>query len=150
MKLKNTGEGVYEYKFLVNGAWLLDPSKPTVLHDDGITNNVLVVKKEDDFEEVTNNVLVAKKPGRNQGGNFDGSTSDVEGRHESDLEAGEMGRGLKTVFDDLNGREAERPWSEVSGRGIEIRKVCGEKDILDNIFLLSFRVTQCYIYILLL
>ena len=83
---------MYEYKFLVNGVWFLDSSKPTVLHDDGITNNVLVVKKEDDFEEVTNNVLVAKKLGRNQGGNFDGSTSDVEGRHESDLEAGEMGR----------------------------------------------------------
>ena len=127
----STGEGVYEYKFLVNGVWLLDPSKPTVLHDDGITNNVLVVKKEDDFEEVTNNVLVAKKLGRNQGGNFDGSTSDVKGNHESDLEAGEMGRGLKTVFDDVDSGEAEQPWSEVSGGEIEVRKV-GEDDILDS------------------
>ena len=86
VKLKNisTGEGVYEYKFLVNGVWFLDSSKPTVSHDDGITNNVLVVKKEDDFEEVTNNVLIVKKSGRDQGDNFDGSTIDVEGKDESD------------------------------------------------------------------
>ena len=37
------GKGVYEYKFLVNGVWFLDPSKPTVRHQNGITNNILTV-----------------------------------------------------------------------------------------------------------
>ena len=39
----NLGEGVYEYKFLVNGVWFLDPSKPIVRHQNGITNNILMV-----------------------------------------------------------------------------------------------------------
>merc|ERR1712172_402190 len=40
----NLGKGVYEYKFLVNGNWFFNPSKPTVRQQNGITNNILTVE----------------------------------------------------------------------------------------------------------
>merc|ERR1712172_278444 len=46
------GKGVYEYKFLVNGAWFLDPSKPTVQQQDGFINNILTVEGTYNSNEV--------------------------------------------------------------------------------------------------
>lgn len=39
--------GVYHYKFIVDGDWLLDPSNPTTAEDEaGNVNNVIEVKKQ--------------------------------------------------------------------------------------------------------
>ena len=35
--------GIYEYKFLLNGVWSLDPTKPTIKNVIGGENNILIV-----------------------------------------------------------------------------------------------------------
>lgn len=40
-------EGEHEYKFLIDGEWKYDPNEPTKENAQGITNNVITVKKTD-------------------------------------------------------------------------------------------------------
>lgn len=35
--------GKYQYKFIVDGEWHADPSAPTIVNEQGITNNVICV-----------------------------------------------------------------------------------------------------------
>lgn len=39
-------KGVYEYKFLVDGQWMIDPTKLTVKKPDGYENNIIEVKSK--------------------------------------------------------------------------------------------------------
>merc|ERR1712032_1152910 len=57
----NLGKGVYEYKFLVNGVWFLDPSKPTVRHQNGITNNILTVEGTHNVNRVLEEEIKAER-----------------------------------------------------------------------------------------
>ena len=41
------GEGDHEYKFLVDGQWVIDPNAPTIENNAGFKNNCIHVQKED-------------------------------------------------------------------------------------------------------
>ena len=41
------GEGEHEYKFLVDGQWMHDPTEPVVENNLGTKNNIITVKKSD-------------------------------------------------------------------------------------------------------
>merc|ERR1711915_765912 len=53
--------GIYEYKFLVNGIWSLDETKPSVRNEFGGENNVLIVENLFDFDVCKENPDEVKK-----------------------------------------------------------------------------------------
>ena len=41
----NLPPGKYQYKFIVDGTWLVDPINPTIIHDErDFENSILIVK----------------------------------------------------------------------------------------------------------